>query len=187
MDFAQAGDWIGPPGPRCPLIMCCSSLCGKHVFPVRLPVLVLCRVPRSLPHRRGRTSCIKASESRSTRGFRPTINARTHQLRELRGVADRAGWYIIEEVHRPCRQWSEGPGQAACVRPTPESRVKAGIARAKASGKVLGRPRVAEEIEERIRALRTNGRGMISIARELRVGGGTVQRVLKSEKQRCPA
>ena len=103
------------------------------------------------------------------------------------GVADRAGWYIIEEVHRPCRQWSEGPGQAACVRPTPESRVKAGIARAKASGKVLGRPRVAEEIEERIRALRTNGRGMISIARELRVGGGTVQRVLKSEKQRCPA
>jgi DNA invertase Pin-like site-specific DNA recombinase len=60
-----------------------------------------------------------------------------------------------------------------------QERVKAGLARAKASGKTLGRPRVSDEIEERIRELRANGRGIISIARELHVGGGTVQRVLK--------
>jgi DNA invertase Pin-like site-specific DNA recombinase len=59
-----------------------------------------------------------------------------------------------------------------------QERVKAGLARAKASGKTLGRPKVSAEIEEQIRALRASGKGMISIARALSVGGGTVQRVL---------
>jgi DNA invertase Pin-like site-specific DNA recombinase len=39
-----------------------------------------------------------------------------------------------------------------------QERVKAGIARAKASGKALGRPRVSQHIEERIRELRASGR-----------------------------
>jgi len=39
-----------------------------------------------------------------------------------------------------------------------------------------------DHIEDRIRELRASGRGIISIARELRVAGGTVQRVLKSQQ-----
>jgi DNA invertase Pin-like site-specific DNA recombinase len=63
-----------------------------------------------------------------------------------------------------------------------QERVKAGLARAKASGKALGRPRVSQDIEGRIRELRASGRGIVSIARELRVGGGTVQRVLRADE-----
>lgn len=59
-----------------------------------------------------------------------------------------------------------------------QERVKAGLARAKASGKVLGRPKVSAAVEEQIRELRATGKGIISIARTLKVGGGTVQRVI---------
>jgi DNA invertase Pin-like site-specific DNA recombinase len=68
-----------------------------------------------------------------------------------------------------------------------QERVKAGLACATASGKVLGRPRVLADVENRIRELRASGRGILSIARELRVGGGTVQRVVDTEKRRRPA
>ena len=57
-------------------------------------------------------------------------------------------------------------------------RVKAGLRRAQAAGKVLGRPRVSEEIEARVLALRRKGKGMRKIARELGIGNCTVQRIV---------
>ena len=56
-------------------------------------------------------------------------------------------------------------------------RVNAGLARAKAQGKVLGRPRVGRHVEAKITELLGNGMGVKRVARELRVGVGTVQRV----------
>lgn len=63
-------------------------------------------------------------------------------------------------------------------------RVRAGLARARASGKRIGRPMVSPEVEAKIRALRAQGRGIVKIARALRVGGGTVQRVLRAGADR---
>lgn len=57
-------------------------------------------------------------------------------------------------------------------------RVKAGLERARAEGKTLGRPRVGAEIEAAIVAERASGKGKRRIASELGVGVGTVQRVL---------
>ena len=57
-------------------------------------------------------------------------------------------------------------------------RVNAGLARAKARGKVLGRPMVAAEIEDRIRELRAGGMGMLRISKTLGCGSSVVQRVL---------
>jgi DNA invertase Pin-like site-specific DNA recombinase len=61
-------------------------------------------------------------------------------------------------------------------------RVNAGLARAKASGKRLGRPRAKRATDARIRALRAQGLGMVAIARKLHCGGGTVQRVLREDE-----
>lgn len=57
-------------------------------------------------------------------------------------------------------------------------RVNAGLARARAQGKTLGRPRIAADVEAKIKALRAKGHGKIRIARTLKIGTGTVQRVL---------
>jgi len=57
-------------------------------------------------------------------------------------------------------------------------RIHAGLARAKAQGKTLGRKPVSSRTEERIRALREKGLGKLKIARELGCGVSTVQRVL---------
>ena len=57
-------------------------------------------------------------------------------------------------------------------------RVNAGLARAKANGKRLGRPKVLAEIEAAIRAARADGMGKVKIAKRLGVGVRTVQRVL---------
>jgi DNA invertase Pin-like site-specific DNA recombinase len=59
-------------------------------------------------------------------------------------------------------------------------RVKAGLKRAKADGKVLGRPRVGTAIEAKVLALREKGDGMRKIARTLGIGNCTVQRIVKS-------
>jgi DNA invertase Pin-like site-specific DNA recombinase len=56
-------------------------------------------------------------------------------------------------------------------------RVKAGLARARAQGKQLGRPPAKSSIERRIKQHRAKGQGILSIARELRVGVSVVQRV----------
>jgi len=56
-------------------------------------------------------------------------------------------------------------------------RVKAGLERARAQGKTLGRPRTAQSVEKQIRAARQQGKGIKRIANELGVGVSTVQRV----------
>ena len=57
-------------------------------------------------------------------------------------------------------------------------RVNAGLARARANGKRLGRPGVGLEVEAKIRkALRKGGKGIRRIAREIGVGVSVVQRV----------
>jgi DNA invertase Pin-like site-specific DNA recombinase len=57
-------------------------------------------------------------------------------------------------------------------------RIHAGLARARAQGKTLGRKPVSSKTEERIRELRGKGFGKLKIARTLRCGVSTVQRVL---------
>ncbi len=59
-----------------------------------------------------------------------------------------------------------------------QERIKAGLARAKANGKRLGRPRVLPEVEMAVLAARSQGKGMNKIARELGVGVSTVQRIV---------
>jgi DNA invertase Pin-like site-specific DNA recombinase len=56
-------------------------------------------------------------------------------------------------------------------------RVFAGLARAKAQGKKLGRPQVSAEKVEAIRLARPSGMGERRIARQLRVEVGTVWRL----------
>jgi DNA invertase Pin-like site-specific DNA recombinase len=57
-------------------------------------------------------------------------------------------------------------------------RVKAGLARAKSNGKMLGRPKVSSEREAAIRELRAGGMGILRIGKELGIGTSTVQRVI---------
>lgn len=62
-------------------------------------------------------------------------------------------------------------------------RVNAGLARARAGGKTLGRPKVGQDKEGAIReALSAGGKGVRRIARELGVGVSVVQRV-QAERQ----
>jgi DNA invertase Pin-like site-specific DNA recombinase len=56
-------------------------------------------------------------------------------------------------------------------------RVQAGLRRARAQGKRLGRPRVSASIEKTIRRELAMGRGIHAVARAVGVGTGTVQRV----------
>ncbi|MEA3640501.1 MAG: recombinase family protein [Lamprobacter sp.] len=56
--------------------------------------------------------------------------------------------------------------------------VRAGLERARAQGKILGRPRTPERVEERIRAARRQGKGIQKIATELGVGISTLQPVV---------
>jgi DNA invertase Pin-like site-specific DNA recombinase len=60
-----------------------------------------------------------------------------------------------------------------------QERVRAGLARARSEGKRLGRPRIAPDLEQRIRkALATPGRpGVRKIAEQFGVDPGTVQRI----------
>lgn len=61
-----------------------------------------------------------------------------------------------------------------------QERVKAGLARAKAQGKKLGRPRISETKEQEIRDLRKEGLGIGKISTVAKVGVGTVKRVLSA-------
>ena len=56
-------------------------------------------------------------------------------------------------------------------------RVKAGLSRAKAQGKRLGRPTVAKSKEAAVRASLAAGHGILKTARLAGVGSGTVQRI----------
>jgi DNA invertase Pin-like site-specific DNA recombinase len=57
------------------------------------------------------------------------------------------------------------------------SRVNAGLDRARAKGTRLGRPPVSTKTEQAIREKLAGGEGMLKVARSLRVGVSTVQRV----------
>ena len=59
-----------------------------------------------------------------------------------------------------------------------QERVCARLAKARAKGKRLGRPKVSPSVENAIQEARAAGKGQLAIARELRVGVGTVRRVL---------
>ncbi len=59
-------------------------------------------------------------------------------------------------------------------------RTKAGLARARAQGKTLGRPRVSTAIERKVLKARGKGLGIKRIARQLGVGTGTVQRIVRA-------
>jgi DNA invertase Pin-like site-specific DNA recombinase len=61
-------------------------------------------------------------------------------------------------------------------------RINAGIARAQATGKHCGRPKVSPAVENRIRAQLRAGKGILKVAREVGVGTGTVQRVQQEMK-----
>ena len=56
-------------------------------------------------------------------------------------------------------------------------RVNSGLARARAQGKRLGRRPIDQKTEGRIRAVLATGKGIISTAKEVGVGVGTVQRI----------
>jgi DNA invertase Pin-like site-specific DNA recombinase len=59
-----------------------------------------------------------------------------------------------------------------------QERVKAGLERARAQGKQLGRPTASSDVETRIAELRGEGMGKLKIAKILGIGVSTVQRVL---------
>jgi DNA invertase Pin-like site-specific DNA recombinase len=59
-----------------------------------------------------------------------------------------------------------------------QERVKAGLNRARAQGKTLGRPKVTGKVEEAVLAARAEGTGKRKIARQLGIGVSTVNRIL---------
>lgn len=56
-------------------------------------------------------------------------------------------------------------------------RVNAGLSRARAQGKILGRPRTPAKTEEAVRDRLLTGAGILKVAKELGVGVSVVQRV----------
>ena len=62
-------------------------------------------------------------------------------------------------------------------------RVKGGVDRTKDKGTKLGRPKVSTEREAQILELRSQGKGMLAIGKELGIGTSTVQRVVKYSSQ----
>lgn len=59
-------------------------------------------------------------------------------------------------------------------------RVNAGLARAKAQGKKLGRPTLGSDTEAKVRELRANGMGVVKVAKTLGIGVSVVQRIEKA-------
>ena len=55
--------------------------------------------------------------------------------------------------------------------------IGAGLRRAKAQGKQLGRPRIATDVEQRIRRELAKGASICAAAKAAGVGLGTVQRI----------
>jgi DNA invertase Pin-like site-specific DNA recombinase len=62
-----------------------------------------------------------------------------------------------------------------------QERVKAGIQNARLNGVRLGRPKISSETVARIMELRSQGMGMLKIARTLKVGTSQVQRACQSK------
>jgi DNA invertase Pin-like site-specific DNA recombinase len=59
-----------------------------------------------------------------------------------------------------------------------QERVKAGLARARAKGTTLGRPKTNAKIEQQIRNLAAKGVGKVKIAQMLGIGVSETKRVL---------
>ena len=59
-----------------------------------------------------------------------------------------------------------------------QERVKAGLKRAKAQGKTLGRPKVSRKVEAAVLAARADGTGKRKIAKQMGIGVSTVNRVI---------
>jgi len=57
-----------------------------------------------------------------------------------------------------------------------QERVRAGLRRAVAEGKRLGRPKA---LEKRIQSHLRAGKGMLAVAKDVGVGSGTVQRIAR--------
>ena len=57
--------------------------------------------------------------------------------------------------------------------------ITAGLQRVKVEGRVLGRPCVGADIEAKVVALKFEGWGMQAIAKELGIGNGSVQRIIR--------
>src|ERR1700756_1985904 len=65
-------------------------------------------------------------------------------------------------------------------------RVRAGLKRAVESGKRLGRPKIDPAMEKRVQAQLRTKKGMLAIARDLKVGTGTVQRIKREMERTDP-
>ena len=59
-----------------------------------------------------------------------------------------------------------------------QERVKAGLNRAKAQGKTLGRPKVRGKVVKAVLTARADGTGKRKIARQLGIGVSTVNRII---------
>jgi DNA invertase Pin-like site-specific DNA recombinase len=66
-------------------------------------------------------------------------------------------------------------------------RVHAGLARARAEGKRLGRPTISAESEAAIRDRLATGAGINKVARELGLANGTVHKVKRAMAQSVAA
>jgi DNA invertase Pin-like site-specific DNA recombinase len=64
-----------------------------------------------------------------------------------------------------------------------QDRVRAGLARARAQGKTLGRPTVGPKIEAAVRAARKGGASIEKIAKAEKIGVATVVRILSGRKE----
>jgi DNA invertase Pin-like site-specific DNA recombinase len=62
-------------------------------------------------------------------------------------------------------------------------RIKSGLARAKSEGKRFGRPRIAPEVEERIKEVRRAGHGIRKTATLVGCGVSVVQRLERNDRQ----
>src|ERR1700726_1747868 len=71
----------------------------------------------------------------------------------------------------------EAPHNAEFERAMIVERVKAGLSRARAQGKRLGRRPVRRDVVERIRAQLATGAGILKTAKALGIGTGTAHRV----------
>jgi DNA invertase Pin-like site-specific DNA recombinase len=60
-----------------------------------------------------------------------------------------------------------------------QERVRAGLRRAVAEGKQLGRPKIDPALEKRIQSQLRTGKGMLAVAKDVGVGSGTVQRIAR--------
>jgi len=67
-----------------------------------------------------------------------------------------------------------------------KERVNAGLARARAQGKTLGRPKVDAKVADKVRAELAKGVGIGKIARGLGVGVGTVMRIRQEAAGTAP-